>query len=135
MKYDKMVAVTKEKSMHKVEIANKAIFDMLADNEYITVADLARKTGLSRGFFYKNSAVKVKLEAALKEQELSEVTRVKPIKHIQEQKNYRVNESETYLKKELAKVNIQNDKLLKRNLELVSIVARLQQIIDQLEGI
>ena len=65
MKYDKMVEITKELSQQKVNLAQKAISDMLEKGEKITVAELVRRTGLSRGFFYKNPTVRPQLDAAI----------------------------------------------------------------------
>ena len=53
MKYDKMVAITQAESQRKMNIAKNTISDMLKNMERITVAELVKRTGLSRGFFYK----------------------------------------------------------------------------------
>lgn len=55
MKYDKMVAITQAESQRKMNIAKNTISDMLKNMERITVAELVKRTGLSRGFFYKMS--------------------------------------------------------------------------------
>lgn len=65
MKYDKMVEITKELSQQKMNLAQKAISDMLERGEKITVAELVRRTGISRGFFYKNPMVRPQLDAAI----------------------------------------------------------------------
>ena len=65
MKYDKMVEITKELSRGKINLAQKTISDMLEKSEKITVAELVRRTGLSRGFFYKNHTIRSKLDAAI----------------------------------------------------------------------
>lgn len=51
MKYDKMVAITQAESQRKMNIAKNTISDMLKNMERITVAELVKRTGLSRGFF------------------------------------------------------------------------------------
>lgn len=58
MKYDKMVAITQAESQRKMNIAKNTISDMLKNMERITVAELAKRTGLSRGFFYKNELIR-----------------------------------------------------------------------------
>lgn len=58
MKYDKMVAITREESSKKINTAKKTIAEMLEERERISVASLVERTGLSRGFFYKNSEVR-----------------------------------------------------------------------------
>jgi len=55
MKYDKMVAITQAESQRKMNIAKNTISDMLKNMERITVAELVKRTGLSRGFFIKMS--------------------------------------------------------------------------------
>ena len=57
MKYDKMIAVNKAESEQKIKKAIRAIDDMGARGLPISVTELVRWTGLSRGFFYKNEQV------------------------------------------------------------------------------
>ena len=54
MKYDKMVAISQEKSKQKMEIAKRQINLMLDKKERITVTALARYTGFSKTFFNRN---------------------------------------------------------------------------------
>ena len=61
MKYDKMVAVTQEKSEQKIQLAIKTIAVMEKEEIKMSVAELVRRTGLSRGFFYKNQIVREKM--------------------------------------------------------------------------
>lgn len=67
-KYEKMVACNRKSSLEKTDLAKKAIFEMLDDGEKITVPKLMAKTGLSRGFFYKNPVVRGVLNKALEQQ-------------------------------------------------------------------
>ncbi len=67
-KYEKMVACNRKSSLEKIDLAKKAIFEMLDDGEKITVPKLMAKTGLSRGFFYKNTVVRDVLNKALEQQ-------------------------------------------------------------------
>ena len=66
MKYDKMIAVNKAESEQKIKKAIRAIDDMGARGLPISVTELVRWTGLSRGFFYKNMQVRQRLEEAVK---------------------------------------------------------------------
>ena len=72
MKYDKMIAVNKAESEQKIKKAIRAIDDMGARGLPISVTELVRWTGLSRGFFYKNVQVRQKLEEAIKQQSSEE---------------------------------------------------------------
>ncbi len=68
MNYDKIVAISQEKSMRKVEIAKKAIHKMLEKKERISVTALSRKTGFAKSFFYGNKEVRMTLDNALLQQ-------------------------------------------------------------------
>ena len=67
-KYDKMIEENQRKSKEKIELALQAIQDMLANKERISVPKLMKKTGLSRGFFYKNPTVRDTLNHAVDQQ-------------------------------------------------------------------
>lgn len=67
-KYDKMIEENQRKSKEKIELALQAIQDMLANKERISVPKLMKKTGLSRGFFYKNPNVRDTLNQAVEQQ-------------------------------------------------------------------
>lgn len=67
-KYDKMIEENQRKSKEKIELALQAIQDMLANKERISVPKLMKKTGLSRGFFYKNPTVRDTLNLAVEQQ-------------------------------------------------------------------
>ena len=67
-KYDRMVAANKAVSESKIDLARKAILQMLDEGEKISVPRLIGKTGLSRGFFYKNPTIRRLLDEALEKQ-------------------------------------------------------------------
>jgi len=67
-KYDRMVSLNRKSSEEKIDLARKVIFLMLDEGEKISVPKLIEKTGLSRGFFYKNVTVRRLLEEALEKQ-------------------------------------------------------------------
>ena len=67
-KYEKMLAMNKRVSDEKIERARKAIIQLMDEGERLTVPRLMEKTGLSRGFFYKNSTVRKELDRALEQQ-------------------------------------------------------------------
>ena len=52
-KYDTMIACNKKTSEEKINRAVTEIRQMLAEEEKVTVPKLVKRTGLSRGFFYK----------------------------------------------------------------------------------
>ena len=67
-KYDKMLEENQRKSKEKICLAQQTIHDMVANKERITVPKLMKKTGLSRGFFYKNPTIRDLMNQAIEEQ-------------------------------------------------------------------
>lgn len=67
-KYDKMIEENQRKSKEKICLAQQTIHDMVANKERITVPKLMKKTGLSRGFFYKNPTIRDLMNQAVEEQ-------------------------------------------------------------------
>jgi len=67
-KYDKMLETNKKISAKKIELAQLTIHNMLLDEEKITVPKLMAKTGLSKGFFYKNATVRKLYDDAVAKQ-------------------------------------------------------------------
>lgn len=67
-KYDKMIALNKKASEEKMDKAKKAIWKMLDEGEKVTIPKLMKKTGLSRGFFYKNPVVRREIDRAMEQQ-------------------------------------------------------------------
>ena len=68
MKYDKIVAINKEKSREKAEIAINEIEKMFLRKERISVTVLAKNTGFAKSFFYRNPEVRKALDEALLQQ-------------------------------------------------------------------
>lgn len=67
-KYDKMIELNREKSDEKIAAAKLAIRKMLEEGDRISVPQLMKMTGLSRGFFYKNPVVRAEINQALEQQ-------------------------------------------------------------------
>ncbi len=67
-KYDKMVEENQKKSKEKIVAARYAIREMLENQERISVPKLMKRTGLSRGFFYKNSVIREEMNRAVEQQ-------------------------------------------------------------------
>ena len=64
MNYDKMLARNRKANMEKALRAEQEIRRMIAHNEPVTVTELIKRTGLSKGFFYRNERVRRALESA-----------------------------------------------------------------------
>lgn len=67
-KYDKMIEENQKKSKEKIELAQRTIQEMISNKERISVPKLMKKTGLSRGFFYKNPIVRDTMNEAIEQQ-------------------------------------------------------------------
>lgn len=127
MKYDKMVEITQAKSRRKMDIAQKAISGMMDSKERISIAELVRRTGLSRGFFYKNLTVRGKLDDAIRKQETI-FQNQHPIIMDKEIQDKMVD-----LRVELLKVRTQNEKLSAKNEELEKSNKQLRQQVKRLQ--
>ena len=67
-KYDRMVSLNRQISEAKMELARRTIYEMLDEGEKISVPKLIIKTGLSRGFFYKNPTIRRLVDEAMEKQ-------------------------------------------------------------------
>ena len=63
--YDKMLEVNHKQSVEQIRGQNCAIQEMIEEEDKVTVPKLMQKTGLSRGFFYKNPEVRKAVDRAL----------------------------------------------------------------------
>ena len=64
-KFEKMVKQNQAESKEKIASAIAAIIEMEQAGERVQICELTKRTGLSRGFFYKNTAVRKELDRAL----------------------------------------------------------------------
>lgn len=64
-KYDNMIERNRQVSEEKISRAKSAIREMIEEEEKVTIPKLMKKTGLSRGFFYKNPTVRKEIDRAL----------------------------------------------------------------------
>lgn len=126
MKYDKMIEITQAESQRKMEIAKKAISGMIDSMERITVAELVKRTGLYRGFFYKNQMVRRELDDAIHRQEAI-FKNQHPVIMDRQLENSMVD-----LKLELLKAQTKNEKLSEQNQELQKKNKQLQQEVEKL---
>lgn len=110
-KYDNMLAVNRERSREKIANAKIAIWKMMEDGERVSVPKLIKRTGLSRGFFYKNAEVRRELDYAIQRQ----TDIINPeAKVLREVADNRVD----YLQSQLARLKQENAELKKENTKL-----------------
>lgn len=125
MKYDKMVAIVREESDRKIRIAKKAIADMVNKKEKVTVSALVEKTGLSRGFFYKNPSVRIELDYAKCKQKETNLELAEELNNAAQEKG---------LGKEVIKLKLLNDELIATNRELEKANNKLRKEVVRLRS-
>lgn len=118
MKYDKIVEISKERSKQYTKIAFGAIEEMLREGEWITTAQLMRKTKLSKAIFYRNKDVRRMLEDARYRQQCMLKTNLDSVIEIEN------------LQEKLRKVNLQVIKLKSEKQELSAMNKELQRKIE-----
>lgn len=126
MKYDKMIAVNKAESEQKIKRAMQAIEDMSARGFQISVTELTRWTGLSRGFFYKNMRVRQKLEEAANRPSVAEVWQPHQEKEVDSSKLQE-------LRKDFRRSELENQRLKLENEQLVQKCEALEKEVDALK--
>lgn len=126
MKYDKMIAVNKAESEQKIKRAIQAIEDMSARGVQISVTELVRWTGLSRGFFYKNVQVRQKLEEAANRPRVAEIWQPSQEKEVD---NSKLQE----LREDFRRSELENQRLKLENEQLVQKCEALEKEVDALK--
>ena len=118
MKYDKIVEISKERSKQYTKIAFGAIEEMLREGEWITVAELAKRTKLSRANFYVNKDIRKSLDDARYRQQRMLKINFDSVMEIED------------LQQKLRKVNLQVIKLKSEKQELSAMNKELQRKIE-----
>ena len=115
MKYDQIVEISKERSRQNTEVALRAIEEMLREGEWITVAELAKRTKLSRANFYVNKDIRKSLDDARYRQQRMLKINIDSVMEIED------------LQQKLRKLNLEMVKLRVENQELQVINRNLQK--------
>lgn len=110
-KYDKMVALNAERSKEKIEKAKKTIWDMVDKEEKVTIPKLMQKTGLSRGFFYKNNVIRGELDRVLECQVGMIDPRRSIINHAMDQQILRLQKQIAEQKQKIESLEKENERL------------------------
>lgn len=124
MKYDKIVAINKEKSKKKANIAITQIQKMLENQERITVEVLRKRTSFSKSFFYRNQEVWRVLENARSKQQMpcNSMEVIRAIEAEDEIINLRI---------QITKLKSLRQKLLEENKRLRQELRELSQMSNQ----
>ena len=122
-KYDNMIERNRKVSEEKISRAKSAIREMIEDEEKVTIPKLMKKTGLSRGFFYKNATVRKEIDRALNLQAGMVDSKRKILDLAMENRIELLEKTIKELKKENMELKQQNEKqqklLNKRNLSIL----------------
>ena len=122
-KYDNMIERNRKVSEEKISRAKSAIREMIEDEEKVTIPKLMKKTGLSRGFFYKNATVRKEIDRALDLQAGMVDSKRKILDLAMENRIELLEKTIKELKKENTELKQQNEKqqklLNKRNLSIL----------------
>ena len=65
---NRMIEMNRERSDEKIAAAKLAIRKLLDQGERVSVPQLVKMTGASRGFFYKNPIVRAEIDRAMEQQ-------------------------------------------------------------------
>ena len=118
-----MIEKNRKASEEKVARAKSAIREMIEEEEKVTIPKLMKKTGLSRGFFYKNPVVRKEIDRALDLQAGMVDSKRKVLDMVMENRIELLEQTITKLKKENAELKQQNEKqqklLNKKNLSIL----------------
>lgn len=112
-KYDNMIEKNRKASEEKITKAKSTIREMIEEEEKVTIPKLMKKTGLSRGFFYKNPVVRKEIDRALDLQAGMVDSKRKILDMAMENRIGMLEQAITKLKKENAELKMQNAKLQK----------------------
>lgn len=115
--YDKMLEINRKTSEGKINRARAAIREMLQEQEKISIPILKKKTGLSRGFFYKNPMIRKELDQAPEQQ----TGRVDPWRQIMD---LAMNKQIDELKKQNHRLKSENEKLKEENTKLLKALGK-----------
>lgn len=108
-----MIERNRKVSEEKAARAKSAIREMIEEEEKVTIPKLMKKTGLSRGFFYKNPVVRKEIDRALDLQAGMVDSKRKVLDMVMENRIELLEQTITKLKKENAELKQQNEKLQK----------------------
>ena len=76
-KYDKMNEVNRQESEKKIQLAIAETHRTVSEGKQISVSELSRNTGLSKGFFYKNEQVRKLLNEEKEKRDQGTLARIK----------------------------------------------------------
>lgn len=127
MNYEKMIAVNRIESEQKIKLATMAIEQLIERGEYPSVTLLVKKTGLSRGFFYKNPEVRSRLDVAVQSPNVS-------CRRIWSESKDSKNDNTEALQMDIMEYKVRNRSLSQENEELRGQIEELKVQVEKLKS-
>jgi archaellum biogenesis ATPase FlaH len=108
-----------------MELAIREIKSASKEGRNISDSELSKKTGLSKGFFYKNEEVRAVLDEIKREQDIEQMTEIR-----KEIKQYSLEKQNEIYRIELENLKRENEELKKENqkLEKALVKTRLEYL-------
>lgn len=122
VKYDKMNEANRQESEKKMQLAIAEIRRTASEGNAISVSDLSRNTGLSKGFFYKNEQVRNILNKEKEKQDQGILAQIK-----REVRDKSLEKQVELYQREIKKLMDENENLKKENQKLVRTLNKLQK--------
>ena len=113
-KYDKMNEANRQESEKKMQLALAEIRRTASEGTAISVSDLSRNTGLSKGFFYKNEQVRNILNEEKEKQNQGTLAQIK-----REVRDKSLEKQVELYQREIKRLMDENENLKKENRKLV----------------
>ena len=120
-KYDKMNEANRQESEKKIELAIAEIRRIASEGKTVSVSELSRNTGLSKGFFYKNEQVREVLNEEQEKQDQGKLAQIK-----REVRDKSLEKQVELYQKELKILLEENESLKKENHKLTKALNKLQ---------
>lgn len=121
-KYDKMNEANRQESEKKMQLAIAEIRRTASEGNAISVSDLSRNTGLSKGFFYKNEQVRNILNEEKEKQDQGILAQIK-----REVRDKSLEKQVELYQREIKRLMDENENLKKENRKLVRTLNKLQK--------
>lgn len=121
-KYDKMNEANRQESEKKMQLAIAEIRRTASEENAISVSDLSRNTGLSKGFFYKNEQVRNILNEEKEKQDQGKLAQIK-----REVRDKSLEKQVELYQREIKRLMDENENLKKENRKLVRTLNKLQK--------
>ena len=121
-KYDKMNEANQRESEKKIQLAIAEIHRTASEGKTISVSELSRNTGLSKGFFYKNEQVRSLLNDEKEKQDQGTLAQIK-----REVRDKSLEKQVELYQREIKRLLDENENYKKENRKLVRALNKLQK--------